>query len=425
MKRSLLQFLLLVSSLPLSAQLYFPPGSPGDWETIAPEELGWCPNEIDNLYDFLEGNNSKAFIVLKDGKIVLEQYFNGHGAEIPWFWASAGKTLVAFLAGRAQEEGFLNINDPTADYLGQGWTDCPDDEADITIWHQLTMTSGLDDGFADPFCTQPECLQCLAEPGTRWSYHNAPYTLLRDVLESATGQSINMLMQDIKSETGMGGLFIEQGFNNVYFSDARSMARFGLLILAGGQWDGTPLLSDITYFKDMITPSQDINPAYGYLWWLNGQNSYMVPQTQFVFSGGITPNAPADMVSALGANGQIINVVPSQNLVMIRMGQAPGNDLVPYLLNDQIWERFNALACEPVSTAAPPAAAPRFYPNPAGDYLFPESLAHLKHQPYQLLDAYGRAVASGTFTGPISLAGLPAGLYTLAWKGGSHRLLKQ
>ena len=65
------------------------------------------------------------------------------------------------------------------------------------------------------------------------------------------------------------------------------------------------------------------NESYGYLWWLNGQSSFMLPYNQFVYNGDIIINAPDDLFSAIGKNGQYINVVPSENLVWIRMGEAP------------------------------------------------------------------------------------------------------
>lgn len=133
--------------------------------------------------------NSKAFLVLKDGRIVIEHYFGTFTQDSLWYWASAGKSLTAFLVGKAQEEGFLDINDPSSDYLGAGWTSCtPLQEGAITVRNQLTMTTGLDDGTGDTDCTDPACLQYLARPGTRWAYHNAPYTMLDGVISMRPGK---------------------------------------------------------------------------------------------------------------------------------------------------------------------------------------------------------------------------------------------
>ena len=330
-----------------SQTIYFPPLTGSTWETIAPQTLDYCQPKIDSLYNFLEQNNSKAFILLKDGKIVLEKYFGTHTATTPWQWASAGKTITAFMTGIAQQEGFLSITDTTSSYLGQGWTNCtPEQEEKISIWNQLTMTSGLDDGVSDHYCTLDTCLNYLADPGTRWAYHNGPYTLLDGVIENATGLTLNnYTTQKLKIPTGMTGTFYSVGYNNVFVSNARSMARFGSLILNKGNWNGNQIMTDTAYFNDMVNTSQNLNKSYGYLWWLNGKSSFMVPMLQNVFPGFVCPNAPADLIAAIGAGGQFLNVVPSQNLVWLRMGDEPTTSLVPFLLNDQIWEYVNDLAC--------------------------------------------------------------------------------
>ena len=132
--------------------MYFPPIDNSIWETTSPEILGWNTSETENLKTFLSENNTRAFIILKDGKIVMEEYWgktilgNADFTEDKlWYWASAGKTMTAFLTGIAQQEGLLSINDKTSDYLGVGWTSLTEDkESFITIKNQLTMTTGLD-----------------------------------------------------------------------------------------------------------------------------------------------------------------------------------------------------------------------------------------------------------------------------------------
>jgi hypothetical protein len=255
------------------------------------------------------------------------------------------------LVGIAQQNGQLSINDLSSSYLGSGWTSCTAaQENNITVRNQLTMTSGLDDGVADPYCTDPNCLIYSADAGTRWAYHNGPYTLLDGVLEGATGQTLNgLVFSALKQPTGMDGFFFQSGYNNVYLSTARSMARFGILMQNGGNWNGNQLMTDANYYQEMITPSQNLNNSYGYLWWLNGQSSYMIPQTQIVIPGMMFPNAPSDVYAAMGRDGQFLNVSPSEGLVFIRMGNAPDNSLVPFLLNDQIWEKLNAVLCTSVA----------------------------------------------------------------------------
>ena len=330
-----------------SPSAYFPPNGSNNWETSTPSSLSWNETELNNLYTYLQQKSTKAFIILKNGKIVAEKYFGTFTVDSNWYWASAGKTMTAFLTGIAQQEGLLNINNKSSQYLGNGWTSLPlAKENLITVRHQLTMTSGLDDNVQpDNDCTLPSCLQYKADAGTRWAYHNAPYTLMDKVVEAATGTTYNnYFQQKIRDKIGMTGLWIKTGYNNVYYSTTRSMARFGLLLLNKGKWDATTILSDTNYLNAQINTSQNINPSYGYLTWLNGKSNYMLPTLQVSFNGSLTPNAPADMYAALGKNDQKIYVVPSQKLVVIRMGESAGNvQLAVSSFDNELWGKLRAI----------------------------------------------------------------------------------
>jgi CubicO group peptidase (beta-lactamase class C family) len=206
------------------------------------------------------------------------------------------------------------------------------------------MSSGLDDGAGDADDTTPSALVYKADAGTRWAYHNAPYTLLQKVVTNATGQSFASYFDaKLKSKTGMDGQWIPNGYENIYWSTARSMARFGLLIQAKAKWDGVDVLGDPDYLNAAINTSQNINLSYGYLWWLNGKTSYMVPQSQMTFSGHLTPSAPADMFAAMGKDGQLINIIPSKGLVVVRMGYSANPGLVSLDLQEGIWQKLSAV----------------------------------------------------------------------------------
>ncbi len=354
-----------------SQSLYFPPIVGDNWDTLSPASLGWCTDKVDDLLQYLDDNHTKGFILLKDGKIVIEKYFGTFARDSFWYWASAGKSLTSFMVGLAQQENYLSISDTTSKYLGQAWTNCsPGQEDKITIRHQLTMTTGLDDGVPDNSCILDTCLVCLTDAGTRWAYHNAPYTLLTDVLEHATGQGINnYFISKLQNTTGITGAFFRFDYDVIFVSRARSMARYGLLILNQGNWNGNQLMTDTTYFHQMVNTSQSLNLSYGYLWWLNGKASFRLPRLQFVFPGSLMPSAPDDMVSALGKNGQIINVVPSQNLVLVRIGDVPGSGEVSITFNDTVWQKLNAVICNVSAVTDGGASTPlNIYPNPAKRY---------------------------------------------------------
>ncbi len=331
--------------------IFFPNLSGSNWATTPPSELGFCPERIDSLYQFLEDRQTKSFILLQDGKIVLEKYFGSYTQDSIYYWASAGKSLTAFLVGMAAEEGLFGLDDKTSEHLGAGWTTAPPDKEDlITIRHQLSMTTGLDDGVPDDNCLNPTCLTFKADAGTRWAYHNAPYHLLHNVIANTSGTTIQQFTKTrLFNKVGMQGFW----YNHIMFGRARDMARFGLLMLANGTWNGDTLLHNTTYLHDMTTPSQSLNKSYGYLWWLNGQPSFMIPTVQFVFPGPLIPNAPADMYAALGKNDQKIHVVPSKGWVVVRQGGSGSSSPVPIEFDNQMWALLNELDCSPTTSQEP------------------------------------------------------------------------
>jgi len=399
-----------------SAQtVYYPPTDSEDWEQIDPSELNWCADSIDAFYNWLEEQDSKAFLVLQDGKIVLERYFGEFQPDSLWLWASAGKTLTSFMIGQARAEDRLQLDDAMADYLSRGWTDLtPEREDSIKIIHGLTMTSGLDD-FENFTCTDPECLEYLVPPGTRWAYHNGPYTSLLSVLENAYDRGINLLTnQLLKRDTGMDGFWLPLGFNRIYFSTARSMARFAWLIANDGQWENKLLLDDMNYIEAMRTPSQDLNPSYGYLWWLNGQDAHMLPVDRTRYQGPLAPEAPDDAYFAIGASSQIIAIHPSSNRVIVRMGEDPNNSSSPASMNflREMHERLGSLSCETVSVPNPEEPVFEVFPNPAINELRWRSKTPLKQ--IQIIHTSGVGYtypASDLEANRLHIRHLPAGLY--------------
>ena len=328
---------------PSPDSMYFPPLTGNTWETVSPLSLQWNTVNQQDLFNYLEEKGTKGFIVLKNGKIVIEKYFNGHSETAKWNWYSAGKTLTSATVGIADYEGFLNLSDKTSDYLGLNWTSAPlDKENGITIKHQLTMTTGLND--ANFTGTNPSDLTYLADAGTRWAYHNGPYTLLQSVVENAINSSFNSYFNTkIKDKIGMNGFWYAIGDNHIFRSTTRDMARFGLLILRNGVWNEETIIPN-SYFDEMIATSQNLNPSYGYLWWLNGKSSFILPQSQAVHIGSMIPDGPDDMFMALGANDQRIYVIPSKNLVVVRCGEDAGTpQLTLSGFDNVLWGKINAV----------------------------------------------------------------------------------
>ncbi len=412
MKKLLLLFILFQASLNAQS-LYFPPLSGNAWETLSPESLNWCPDSLQALVDYVGNNNSKAFIILKDGKIVTENYYNGFAATDNWYWASAGKTVTAFLVGMAQQEGLLDINESSSIYQGAGWTDCtPQQEQAITVLNQLDMTSGLLTDGVELDCTEDTCLQYFTEPGTRWFYHNAPYTRLDKVIEGASGISFNQFYNTrLKNRIGMNGLYLPSGYNNVNFSTPRSFARFGLLLLNRGVWANDTLMEDEEYFEAMINTSQDLNKSYGYLTWLNGKESYQLPGVTINFPGSLMPDAPADLYAAIGKDGQYNMVIPSLNMVVIRMGEEAGGitGLVPTIMGNEIMRRIGEMDCNVTSNNH---SSINWLPQ----FLVTEHTIEVQDEQcdrIELIDLQGRII-SKTNGNTISTTDIKSGIYLLS-----------
>lgn len=420
MKKLILVFILCIYITgAVNAQaIYFPPASPQNWDTIDPVALNWCQDKIDTLLNFLEQKNTKGFILLKDGKIVLEKYYGSFNEDSLWYWASAGKTLTAFLTGIAQEQAALNINDNVSQYLGNGWSSCSSQQEDsITIKHLLTMSSGLDDII--PPCTNeddtPACLVYLSPAGSRWAYHTGAYRKLQDLLPIATSTNLNAYTNtNVKNKINMNSGFWLQ---DVYYSKTRDAARFGLLCLTKGIWDSDTVLSDTSYFNQMTNTTQNFNLSYGYLTWLNGKNNFMLPGSQFTFNGSITPSAPADMYAALGKNDQKIYVVPSQNLVVVRFGNAAYTTALSItVFDEELWQKISDLNCTIASRKVVGNESLVISPNPFNDYIymFPSDSTSI----VSLFDYTGKVVYNGAFLDQQNFSHLPAGLYFLQFNTG-------
>ena len=415
-----------------SQTIYFPPKTGNVWDTMAPNRLGWCQPRIDSLYNFLQNTNTKGFIILKDGKIVLEKYFGTFVQDSIHYWASAGKSLTAMMAGITQEKGLININDSVSKYLGVGWTsETPQKEKLITIKNLLSMTSGMEDDPAFPcdnLDVSKPCLQYKADAGTRWAYHTGAYRKLEEIISTVTGQGYTAATNSyIGTKTGMNGVW----FQSVFYSKPRDMARFGLLALNKGIWQSDTVLRDTSYFSAMTNTSQNFNLSYGYLWWLNGKSSVMYPGSQIVFPIKLIANAPNDMFCALGKNDQKIYVIPSSKMVVIRIGESAygAAALSPY--DTLIWSYINKLSSGCTATSINNELKKeitdfKLFPNPANNFISFSGFTNERNIHYTISNLYGQTIIEdNTFNHSINIAELESGTYILSLQTEEKLAIKQ
>jgi hypothetical protein len=296
--------------------------------------------------------------------------------------------------------------------LGEGFTwETQDRERDRELVQQAWLRS----------------LTYLADAGTRWAYHNAPYTLLEGVLTTATSTPINTYTQTkLKSKTGMTGSWATVDYDNVFFSKVRSMARYGLLMQNNCIWNTDTLLHDTAYLHSMTQTSQNLNRSYGYLWWLNGKPSYMVPTSQIVFPGSYAPAAPADMFAGLGKNGQILSVSKSQGLVVVRMGNQTSSGEVPTQLCNSIWEKLNAVICSATSLEPNTAQLSRMmvFPNPAQNEITIK-LPNADPFEVEIRNAIGQIVLKTENAKTVQTSNLYPGIYLVCVAQGGARFVER
>ena len=322
-----------------SGDLYFPPlPGEGDWATIRPADAGFDEATLEQALAYAGEQRSSGVVVLYAGKILAEKYWqvpDSDGSRYPNLVAattddgraiedvaSVQKSVVSFLAGVAEGKGLLDFDWPVSQLLGSGWSKATaEEEAKIRIHHLMSMTSGL-----RPNGTFE------AEPGSTWRYNTNMYSRLVAILEQVSGSTIDELTSQWLTEpTGMvesrwvprpwagGG----QDANRIGFgTSARDLARFGLLVERNGQWCGQNVLDNPGFLAKALRPSQALNPSYGSLWWVNGQERRVLADGTAI-DGPLVPGAPADLYAGLGALGRKVYVVPSQKLVVTRLGDAP------------------------------------------------------------------------------------------------------
>jgi CubicO group peptidase (beta-lactamase class C family) len=294
----------------VEAPMYFPPAGSDEWETTTPSDLNWDVANFDEAVKYAKDNKSANLLIIHRGKIVSENYWRTTTVDSLHDLNSIAKSFMAIVLGVLQQEGKLSIDDKISDYLAPGWSTSPK-EADITIRHLMTMTSGLNDD-----------LGYVGTPGEMWRYSHEAYKVIYDVIVVAGGDSYRDLFNSI--------LFSKIGMTKYKWTGkdiattSRPLARFGLMVMNRGVWNGQQVIKDDDYFKNMYKSSQEFNPAYGSLWWLNDTNQWYNTDLKTMMSGSIAETMPKDGILAKGKHDQRVYIVPSLDLVVVRQGVYTG-----------------------------------------------------------------------------------------------------
>lgn len=329
---------------------------------------GWDRESLDEVQDFARVHHTTGLVIVQAGATVVEEYWppppnsaTAGGLETTLLAdgrtledvASAQKSITSVLIGIALGHGLVDLDQAVTTYLGPGWTNADAvPERRVTVRHLMCMTSGLDDA-----------MRVVAPPGQQWDYNlGAGYHTLKRVLAAVGGANLADLTGDwLLSPLGMtesawtprklpdaipdqlrpflcypDGEPLE-GFT----TSARDLGTFGSAVLAGGRFGDTDLGLAPGFLEEAMRPSTPLNPAYGMLWWVNGQDWQLRPKQPDVVEGWLLPDAPSDTVSALGAQGRAVHISPSRQLVVVRIGANPDDDaLAASAFGRDLWTRL-------------------------------------------------------------------------------------
>ena len=314
-----------------------------EWDELAAADAQLDPEGLEALVAEAEATGSGCLAVTRHGRLVGEWYFEDWDEETTTHWFSATKSLAGTLIGIAQGDGFLDIDDPVSEYIPE-WVGT-ESEA-VTIRNLLADDSGREWSIATDYQELPFAesttdyavgLGQQHRPDEHWEYNNAAIQVLEGVLEAAVGEdSTTWARQQLLDPLGLEGMWHTDARGNIqmftgYDGSCRDGLRFGNLFLARGDWAGEQIVSEAWVDEATTMPSQDLNAAYGLLWWRNddegwltvGEGGHRVPAENERY----WPGVPLDAFAALGNGGQAVAVHPSTGLVMVRL--EPVSELRP------------------------------------------------------------------------------------------------
>jgi CubicO group peptidase (beta-lactamase class C family) len=324
------------------------------WETAEPERQGFSAAALEDLWRRIGRGGSSAFLVARGGQLIFERYGPDAGPNQPRLLSALGKSATAALVLLlALSDERLSLDEPVSRYVRQ-WRDDPVKRA-ITVRQLIAHSSGLDDvnflrersGWKQDYFEHQDqrfryavmTAPVLFEPGTRYSYSGVGYYVLAyaaAVAFSENGGKVDLkslLASRIMEPLGIprhdwvisyGAAYEWDGYR-LYalgsggFYTPRALATIGQLLLDRGEWQGARLL-DARWVDAMLsdlrsppvrTPGM-ADPPTGIGLWVN--------------SDGFWPSLPRDAAVGAGAGHQILLVVPSLDLVVVRLGETLGKD---------------------------------------------------------------------------------------------------
>lgn len=283
--------------------------------------------------DNANGLNTRAIVVIKDGKLIAESYGRGVTHSTPLLGWSMAKSISAMFVGAMNKMNLLQLKQSG---LFPEWQN--DDRANIQLDHLLTMTSGLD--FDETYAPGSDAThmlftahnasdvalqsQSLDKLGQQFFYSSGTTNLLTRLIHQTLGKSASadqlFLSQKLYNPAGIRTAVFETDTSGILvgssylYASARDWARFALIMLQNGRINNTQVLSS-KWVKKAIQPNSSVNEkAYGYQFWLNRGDATLR-----------WPELPEDAYAMLGNRKQSVMIIPSENIIFVRLGWTGGD----------------------------------------------------------------------------------------------------
>ena len=283
-----------------------------------------------------ETQRTRTVLIAYKNRILAEQYSSGFNKDTPVLGWSMTKSILATLYGILQFQGKIDLSQPAA--LPE-WEN--DERRDITLGHLLRMQSGL--AWDEDYSTISDVTRMLfmeedmsriqiekkavAPPAEIWNYSSGTSNLLSGILRNQFESEqayLDFPYKALIDKTGMHSMMLESDLAGNFvgssygWANTRDWAKFGLLYLNEGMWNGEQLFGS-EWVEYVTRPTTHSNGRYGAHFWLN--------------AGGVYPGVPKDLYSANGYQGQYVFIIPSLDLVIVRTGLAepPDFDLNTFL----------------------------------------------------------------------------------------------
>ena len=306
---------------------------------------------LNSAAEYAEARNSLALIVWRDGAIETERYFGDASQEAPLVSKSLAKPITAILVGRAIQLGHIDsLDQPVADFITE-WADDPM-RSQIKIRNLLDMRAGF---LPQAFTSDPESVLNRAylhprheeviindyplthEPNSRYEYSNATSEMVAPVIERATGMRYGEFLSSALLEpigAAGGDIWVNRPGGTAHsgcclLSPARTFLQLGVLLIQDGVWEGERLLPE-GYVDAMRTGTAE-NPYYGLGLWLPHtyveRRGFAHPDIQFGKVLHSEPYADKEIFLFDGNGHQVVYMIPSANMVVLRMGSRPAQEL--------------------------------------------------------------------------------------------------